>query len=291
MARPLYVIGDVHGDADRLIRILEAHALVDLSNRTVRFAKRGVVVLFMGDVVDAKSRHGELGDMAFRNTRSDLWIMEFLSVAAKEARAVGSEVVALVGNHELMNVRGELQYVSPYHMTSAAARMRYFAPDGGGTDVLCDLFHTSIVYNGNHYSHAGIPLDATDEQKRFMGKRVTAALIEQAGNPHLESLVAHRDYADGADGASDAAFRAATVCRRHNVKRMVTGHNYTGGQGVVTSFGGRVVYTDAGISRAFTPGNTPKALEIVYDPGDGELVVLRANGNTAPIPDMRTDMR
>lgn len=288
MPRPLYVIGDVHGDADRLLRILNAHDLVDLSGGTVRFVKHDVVVVFMGDILDAKSRHGEFGDMAFRNTLSDLWILEFMRVAAREARAVGSEIVALIGNHELMNLRGEVQYVSPYHMPSPAARQRYFAPDGEGTAALAELFHTSIVYNGNHYSHAGIPLNATDEQKRFMGKRATAALLKQADNDHLESLVSHRDYADGA-GDGDAAFRAATLCRRHNVKRMVTGHNYTAGQGVVSSFQGRVVYTDTGISKAFTPAHTPRALEIVYDPGDGELVVLKTNGTTAPIPEMRLD--
>ena len=282
-SRPLYAIGDVHGDADRLLRILTAHGLVDVSEDTVRFVKRGVVVLLMGDVLDAKSRHGPFGDMVFEKTRSDLWILEFLRVAAREAREVGSEVVAVLGNHELMNLRGDMQYASPHHSKVPGARQAYFEK-GQGKLALAELFHTSIVYNGNHYSHAGIPLNATDAQKRMLGKRAGPNLLAMAADPHLENLVAHRDYASSA-GRGDRSFRAATICRRHNVHRMVIGHNYTEGQGIVSSYEGRVVYTDTGISRAFTVSDDPKALEIVYDAGAGDLVALRIDGSSAPIPE------
>jgi len=44
-----------------------------------------------------------------------------------------------------------------------------------------------------------------------------------------------------------------------------------------------VVYSDVGISRAFTPQRSDKALEIVYDPGDGDLKVLHIDGRTSAI--------
>jgi hypothetical protein len=287
--RPLYAIGDVHGDAARLIKILTAHGLIDVSLGTVQWKKPRVVVLLLGDVIDAKSRHGPHGDAIFEKSLSDMWILEFLRTASREAESMGSKVVAILGNHELMNFRGEMQYASPHHCKRPTARKEYFL-SGGGRAVLETMYHTSIVYNGNHYSHAGIPLHATDSQRRMIGKKVSGALLALARNPHLEELVSHRDYADVPDGEQDGselASRVHELCQEYGVARMVTGHNFTNGQGVVSAYGGRVVYADAGISRAFTPQQTMRSLDIVFDPGDGNLQRMQIDGSVSPIPQAR----
>lgn len=285
MQRPLYAIGDVHGDAARLLKIMQMHGLVDVSDDTVKWTKPNVIVLLMGDVLDARSRHGEFGDMLFRDSLSDLWILEFMQVAAEKARAMGSTFLALIGNHELMNLRGDFSYASPHHVKNIASRRRYFAEGGGGREVIQNLFHTSVTYNRNHYSHAGIPMNTEQGHARLWGKRASAALLALASDRHLVDLVSHRDYAPVAEHG-DATFKVAMMCRRHDLRSMVIGHNYTNGNGVYSSYGGRVVYTDTGISRAFTVNDSAKAIEIVYDPGDGELCVLKPDGSRAPINDV-----
>lgn len=287
MPRPLYAIGDVHGDADRLINIMQNHGLIDISSSSVRWTKPNVIVVLMGDVLDAKSRLGAFGDMLFENTLSDLWIMEFLRTAAEGAARLGSKLMVILGNHELMNIRGEHQYVSPHHMLAQDAprkRSEYFS-NGKGRATLETLYHTSITYNQTNYSHAGIPVDLTQSQSKMLGKRAGSALLDRADDPQLVELVSHRDYMLAQSGRPTDE-KVAEVCRRHQVRRMVIGHNCTDGAGVLTSFAGRVVYTDTGISRAFTPQSTPKTMEIVYDPGDGDLCVLRADGSRAPIPNV-----
>jgi len=282
MARPLYAIGDVHGDAERLIHILTSHGIVSVNGDQLVWTKPGVIVLLMGDVPDARSRHGSFGDKVFENTLSDLWMMEFLRAAAKEAEKVNAKLLAILGNHELMNYRGDMQYASPHHCKNPSVRQDYFST-GGGRETLETLYHTSVTYNGVHYSHAGIPLAASASQNKMLGKKVSAALLRLAHNEQLEDLLSHRDYHERKVLDADDIARVEQICRQHNCSRMVIGHNYTDGMGVVSSFGGRVVYSDVGISRAFTPQRSDKALEIVYDPGDGDLKVLHIDGRTSAI--------
>ena len=255
---------------------------MDLTGNVVKWKRPNVIVMLLGDVVDAKSRHGEFGDMVFRDSLSDMWILEFLKVAATQAETMGSTLVAILGNHELMNFKGEMSYASPHHVKHPQARREYFA-EGGGRNALETLFHTSFTYNGNHYSHAGIPLDESVVQKKLQGKRVSSALLALANNPHLEDLVSHRDYLTR-NVSNEVAAKVGDVCREHRVRRMVIGHNYTDGAGVVSSYGGRVVYADTGISKAFTPNADPKIYEIVHDPGDGVLCLLTPGGTKRAIP-------
>ena len=280
MVRPLYAIGDVHGDAERLVATLVRHKIVETTGSSMKWTKPGIVVILMGDVLDARSRHGEFGDMLFEKTQSDLWILEFLRVAASEAEKEGSTLVALLGNHEILNLRGDFQYVSPHHIPSADARRAYMQQ--AGSDVFSALFHTSIVYNGVHYSHAGYPLNATTKQKQLMNKRATRALTAMASDPDLEALVSHRDYMRS--GNKQKVFQVATLCRRNNFRHMVIGHNYTEGAGIVSDYDGLIIYTDVGLSRSFTVRDVAAATEILFDPGEGKLQVLHADGSLTDIP-------
>lgn len=290
--RPMYVIGDVHGDAQRLIEIMQGHSLIDISADKLCWKKPGVIVLLMGDVLDAKSRVGD--DESFSGTLSDMWILEFLGVCAAEASKRNSSLFVLFGNHELMNFRGDFRYVSPSHapqtrdQSDNPERKRYFRSGRGYEMLVSGMFLTSIVYNGNHYSHAGIPLDLTNLQSRLLDKKVTPEVLElDAVSPDLEHLVSHRDYYETSPHPADDAHmtsRIASVLRsRGNIRRMVVGHNFTNGQGIVSDWNGLVVFTDVGISRAFTPMTSLAATQVLYDPGDGQLVALTLAGTTENI--------
>lgn len=294
-SRPMYVIGDVHGDAERLIKIMQNHELIEISSDSLCWTKRGVIVLLMGDVLDAKSRVGD--DSSFRGSMSDMWIMEFLSLCGSEAAKHGSSLYVLLGNHELMNFRGDFRYVSPEHMPGGAIdrnpeREKYFR-SGRGYDILVSgLFLTSIVYNGNHYSHAGIPLEASPLQSKLLDKKVTAEVLKlDALSPELESLVSHRDYYRSDSSATErtrTTSHIATILRSHGgVHRMVVGHNFTNGQGIVSDWQGQVVFTDVGISKAFTPQASLATSQVLYDPGDGSLVALNMNGTMQQISQRR----
>lgn len=92
----IVAVGDLHGDFAAWRAIATAAGLVD---RRGRWRGGETVLVQVGDVVDRGP--------------DSLKIIEDLMRLQREARRKGGAVVALVGNHEAMNVTGDLRYVSP----------------------------------------------------------------------------------------------------------------------------------------------------------------------------------
>lgn len=91
----IVAIGDLHGDYAAYLDIVEAAGVADAKGRW----KGGTTILVqLGDVPDRGP-----------DTRK---IIEHLEKLQKAAAKAGGEVVVLVGNHEAMNVIGDLRYVT-----------------------------------------------------------------------------------------------------------------------------------------------------------------------------------
>lgn len=89
-------VGDLHGDFEAWRAIACAAGLVD---KRGRWTGGAAVLVQTGDVVD----RGPDG----------LKIIEDLMRLQREAQRAHGQIVALVGNHEAMNLTGDLRYVSP----------------------------------------------------------------------------------------------------------------------------------------------------------------------------------
>ncbi len=89
-------IGDVHGAYESLLRILEAADLVD---GEAHWVGSDAILVQLGDLID---RGGD-----------DRKVLELMMRLEKEAERAGGRVIALLGNHEVMNLQGDLRYVSP----------------------------------------------------------------------------------------------------------------------------------------------------------------------------------
>lgn len=92
----IVAIGDVHGDYDEFVTILRWAGLV---NRENEWTGGKTHLVQNGDVLDrgADSRK----------------VMDLLMDLEQQARKAGGYVHALIGNHEAMNLYGDLRYVSP----------------------------------------------------------------------------------------------------------------------------------------------------------------------------------
>ena len=89
-------VGDVHGDYDQLAAVLRSAGLIDeQSNWT-----------------GGKTHLVQNGDVLDRGPDSRK-AMDLLMRLEKQAAEAGGYVHALIGNHEAMNVYGDLRYVSP----------------------------------------------------------------------------------------------------------------------------------------------------------------------------------
>src|ERR1044072_163009 len=92
----IVAVGDLHGDYDAWEAIAQAAGLVDAKGN----GSGGSTVLV------------QMGDVADRGPDS-LKIIRQLMKLQREARSKGGQVIALVGNHEAMNMTRDLRYVHP----------------------------------------------------------------------------------------------------------------------------------------------------------------------------------
>jgi Calcineurin-like phosphoesterase len=91
----IVAVGDVHGDLPQFTSVLRAAAVIDRD----------------GNWSGGKTHLVQTGDLLDRGPDSRK-LIELLMKLEKQAREAGGEVHCLVGNHETMNLYGDLRYVS-----------------------------------------------------------------------------------------------------------------------------------------------------------------------------------
>lgn len=89
-------VGDVHGDHDQFVAVLRSAGLLDASEKWI----------------GGKTHLVQTGDILDRGADSRK-AMDFLMRLEDEARRAGGAVHCLIGNHEAMNLYGDLRYLSP----------------------------------------------------------------------------------------------------------------------------------------------------------------------------------
>ena len=95
-AERIVAVGDLHGDYEAWIDIARAAGLVDNRNR---WAGGRTTLVQTGDITDRGP--------------DSLKIIRHLQKLQKEAADAGGRVIVMLGNHEAMNVIGDLRYVDP----------------------------------------------------------------------------------------------------------------------------------------------------------------------------------
>ena len=90
----LIAIGDIHGDFDDFALLLKKVGLADAANH---WSGGTTTLVQTGDLID----RGPKGRQ----------VMDLLMSLEKEAASAGGHVLILLGNHEVMNILGDLRYV------------------------------------------------------------------------------------------------------------------------------------------------------------------------------------
>jgi hypothetical protein len=92
----IVVIGDLEGAYEKYLEMLRTAQLVDTD----------------GDWIGGEAHLVQLGDVPDRGPNSRAIILHLAQIE-RQARRAGGRVHALIGNHEAMNVEGDLRYVHP----------------------------------------------------------------------------------------------------------------------------------------------------------------------------------
>jgi len=273
-AEHIVAIGDLHGDMDATRRALRLAGAIDEQDRWIGGE---LVVMQTGDQLDR-------GD----DERAILHLLERLQA---EAAATGGAVVVLNGNHELMNVKGRLSYVTnggltdfaefaPTHIDLADApmlevepgkrgRLAAFRP--GGPYALMLAEHNVIQIVGeNLFVHGGVVtrhleygLETINTQVSdwMRGERPRIDWMHKSVSPTWCRIysVAEND---------SARAELAHVLETLGVKRMIIGHTIKEG-GITPQYEGRVWCVDVGLGEPY--GGPVEVLQIKGD----EVTVLR----------------
>ena len=90
----IVAVGDVHGDYEQFVKLLRGAGLLDKESK---WAGGKAHLVQTGDVPDRGARSRD--------------VMDLLMKLEKQAKKAGGYVHALIGNHEAMNMYGDLRYV------------------------------------------------------------------------------------------------------------------------------------------------------------------------------------
>ena len=169
----IIAMGDIHGDFEVALRMFRTAHLIDEQFRWIAQPPDTVVVQ-VGDQIDScRPIPGRFScDVpATRkedNQADDLRVMRFFDEMHEKAQRAGGAVYSLLGNHELLNAKGVMTYVSyadghqfryqedgvEYH--GLEGRKKAFAP-GGPIARSMGCNRTSVLVIGSTlFAHAGI---------------------------------------------------------------------------------------------------------------------------------------
>lgn len=188
------VFGDIHGDYQLTIDMFTKAGLVSHnidSNDTDTFTWIGgdTCVVQIGDQIDRCRPMPGLPcthpKTTYNDEANDIKIMELFNDLSLQADKVGGSVISLLGNHELLNAMGQMQYVSyqglkqfenyidpdspnrQFH-DGTEARIHAFQPGNNFGRMMGCTRLPAVIIGSNIFVHAGI-IDALIEEINLKG--------------------------------------------------------------------------------------------------------------------------
>lgn len=271
----IVAFGDVHGDLAATRNALRLAGAIDERDRWVGGR---LIVVQTGDQLDR-------GD----DERAILDLFERLRA---EADAAGGGFHPLLGNHELMNVRGDFRYVTEAGFAEFAedfaryvdgpgleeidpahrGRLAAFLPGGPYTrflaerDLILVLEGTVFVHGGVLPNHVAYGIDRINEETRGWLRREAEfpEILDGSESPQWTRLYSR-------DPDPEACETLRQVLEALEARRMVVGHTVQS-EGITSACDGMVWRVDTGMSAYY--GGPLQVLEIVED----SVRVLRPGG-------------
>src|SRR6266851_3961882 len=298
----LVAIGDVHGDFDDFVAILQRIGLID------------------------KQNHWKGGKTTF------VQVMDLMMALEKEAGQAGGRVVSLLGNHEMMNMMGDLRYVTPVNYASFAdsnsekrqksaydeyvkwrnkhaaliaelsqpmelteaewmarhplgfvEQREAFSPKGEygkwlrGHNALAQIGEEIFLHGGIHPDLAKMKVDALnsrirdeikafDEVKQYLQDEGVILAFFKYGEWLSVKPVGplwFRGYDQWSDEEGTAEI--GKILEAYKVAHIVVGHTVQRGARIRPRFGDKVFLIDTGMLSSYYPGGRASALEICSD--------------------------
>jgi hypothetical protein len=236
----IVAVGDLHGDYAQAVSVLRSAGVLDAGEH---WSGGNTHLVQTGDVLDR-------GPDGFK-------IIDLLMRLEKEARRKGGRVHALIGNHEAMNLYGDLRYVSPEEAArfeKPEERQALLGPEGKYGQWIRS--RNAVVKVGRSiFLHGGIGPNYGELSIREINERVREELNDFSKLPNgavmdTEGPLWFRGLLAGNEEPLIAHVNA--VLQRNGADRIVVGHSIM--PRITARFGGKVIGIDVGISRVYNGG-------------------------------------
>eukprot|EP00759_Apiculatamorpha_spiralis_P004725 PhF_6_TR12878/c0_g1_i1/m.20252 len=244
-AHEIIAIGDLHGDFTNAVRVMKLAGLIGEDLHWIG-GDRTLI---------------QMGDMADRGPHTHT-LIEYFERLKVEAAAEGGEVITLLGNHEVMNMHGEVTFVAPGEMASFGGKAKFldaYKPTGPYGSIL--VTHDCVVIrNGTVFVHAGLlpqfasrGVDKLNNDMREVIKsgRWSDDMVMNDGPVWTRELIQRYDTSGDCSLLDETLqiLSAAEVSQgRPPVTRMVVGHTIQAGGKMMDRCKGRLVAIDICIS-------------------------------------------
>ena len=112
------MFGDIHGDYKLTITLFTGAGLIQeigTTPDTYEWIGGGTHVVQVGDQIDRcrpMDKPCSAKDATKEDENSDIKIIDFFNDMSTQAKKHGGDVISLIGNHEMLNVSGDMTYVS-----------------------------------------------------------------------------------------------------------------------------------------------------------------------------------
>lgn len=157
----IIALGDVHSDLNLVKKILKKANIIDNDDN---WCGQNAYVVQVGDQIDSyRPSKNKIEDDEIPN---DINILIFFSELHRQAYKQGGAVISLLGNHELMNVLGDMRYVSYNNLSyfdknknitkGTNERIKLFSVGNKYAKYMACTRFSAVIINDILFAHAGI---------------------------------------------------------------------------------------------------------------------------------------
>lgn len=261
----ILVLGDIHGDFTMLIHLLRKGKVINKKNE---WTGKDTVIVQVGDQIDS-CRPNRPGDCLLKNytkndKAEDVKILKFMTELHSKAEKYGGAVYSLVGNHELMNVDGDMNYVSYENMKEFGGeygRQMAFKPGNEMANYLACTRKMALIIGSNIFVHGGFEPELVSRYNiDDINKLMALYLLDELKNPQnfredfmikSNSPLWTRTFGNINMSNSECERLMRPLQDVYKVGRIYVGHTPQLETGINNVCDGRVWRTDVGVSNAF----------------------------------------
>jgi len=298
----IIVLGDIHGDWSIMIKMLKLANVID---ENLQWIGGDTVVVQVGDQIDRCRNLPCNNQNSTKDDEGNDWkILQFFTDLHKLAEVMGGAVYSLMGNHELMNVDGNLNYVSYKGLREfdnykgikdgAEARAYAFKPGNEMSEFLACTRQVALIIGSNLFVHGGIlPEIAKKYNVQNINKLMSLYLWDKLNNssnyndllsssslsPLWTRMFGHMGQAVYSNDLNITETKEKCdslmnpLKELYKINRLFIGHTPLMQNGIGNICNGQIWLTDYGSSKAFdkfdnngrSKSRQPQVLEILND--------------------------